>query len=127
MNTEVYLNVLKDVVKPWMDQVAGGRQQDGAPALTAKKVQDWCEENLPYFWAKNVWPPSLPDLNPLDFFVCGVAKRDNNRSPHNTKESLINSIMEVFANFPGEAVVNAYSKVRPRLEEVIAANGNFIR
>ena len=58
VNTDVYLNVLKNVVKPWMDQVAGGSpyiwQQDGAPAHTAKKVQDWCEENFPYFWAKDL-------------------------------------------------------------------------
>ena len=49
LNNEVYLNVLKDVVKPWMDQVAGVRpyiwQQDSAPAYTSNKVQDWCEEN----------------------------------------------------------------------------------
>ena len=83
-------------------------------------------ENLLYFWAKDVWPPSSPDLNPLDFFVCGVAERDTNRSPHNTKDSLINSIMEVFANFPREAVMNACSRLRPRLEEIVAANGDFI-
>ena len=100
---------------------------DGAPAQTAKKVQDWCEENFPYFWAKDVWPPSSPDLNPLDFFVWSVAERDTNRSPHNTKQSLINSPMEVFANFDRESVINACSRVRSRLEEVVEANGDFIR
>ena len=34
--------------------------------------------------------------------------------------------MEVFANFPREAVVNACSRVRPRLEEVVAVKGDFI-
>ena len=76
---------------------------------------------------QDVWPPSSPDLNPLDFFVCGAAERDTNRSPHNTKQSLITSIMEVFANFSREAVVTACSRVRSRLEEVVAANGDFIR
>ena len=101
-----------------MDQVADGRpyiwQQDGAPAHTAKKVQDWCEANLPHFWSKDVWPPSSPDLNPLDFFVWSAAERDTNRSPHNTKQSLMTSIMEVFANFLREAVVTACSRVRFR-------------
>ena len=131
VNADVYLDVLRNTVKPWMDQVAGGRpyiwQQDGAPAHTAKKVQEWCEDNFPYFWDKDVWPPSSPDLNPLDFFVWSVAERDTNRSPHNTKQSLINSIMEVFANFDREAMETACSRVRPRLEEVVAANGDFIR
>ena len=131
VNADVYLDVLRNTVKPWMDKVAGDRpyiwQQDGALAHTTKKVQEWCENSFPYFWAKDVWPSSSPDLNPLDFFVWGVAESDTNRSPHNTKQSLINSIMEVFANFNREAVVSACSRVRPRLEEVVAANGNFIR
>ena len=131
VNAEVYLDVMINIVKPWMDQVADGRpyiwQQDGAPAHTAKKVQDWCEANLPHFWSKDVWPPSSPDLNPLDFFVWGAAERETNRSPHNTKQSLITSIMEVFAKFSREAVVTACSRVRSRLEEVVAANGDFIR
>ncbi|QQP37208.1 Transposable element tcb2 transposase [Caligus rogercresseyi] len=121
VNSKVYLDVLKNIVKPWMDQ------QDGAPAHTAKKVQDWCEDNFPHFWGKEVWPPRSPDLNPLDFFVWGVAERDTNRSPHSTKQSLINSITEVFANFDRESVVNACSRVRSRLEEVVDAKGDFIR
>ena len=68
-----------------------------------------------------------PDLNPLDCFVSAAAERETNRSAHNTKQSLINSIMEVFAKFSREAVVTACSRVRSRLEEVVAANGDFIR
>lgn len=83
--------------------------------------------NLPHFWEKEVWPPSSPDVNPLDFYVWGVAERDTNRSPHNTKDSLISSIMEVFSNIPREDVIHACSRVRSRLEEIIEANGDFIR
>lgn len=82
---------------------------------------------LPHFWEKEVWPPSSPDVNPLDFYVWGVAERDTNRSPHNTKDSLISSIMEVFSNIPREDVIHACSRVRSRLEEIIEANGDFIR
>ena len=74
-----------------------------------------------------VWPHSSPDPNPLDFFVLGVADRNSNRSPNNTVQSLINSIMEVFANFDRESVINACSRVRSRLEEVVEAKGDFIR
>ena len=70
INTEVYLDVMTTVVKPWMDEVASGRpyifQQDGAPALTSIKTQDWSRENLPFFFEKEVWPPSSPDCSPLD-------------------------------------------------------------
>ena len=44
-------------------------QQDGASSHTANITQKWCEENLRSFWKKSLWPPSSPDLNPMDFSV----------------------------------------------------------
>jgi transposase len=118
VNTEVYINVLTNVVKPWMDRVAAGRpyiwQQDGAPAHTSKKTQDWCRENLPFLWEKEVWPSSSPDCNPMDNFVWGVSERDVNRSPHNTKLSLINTIMEMFSHFSREDIQRACSTKSPK-------------
>ena len=35
-------------------------QQDGAPAHTAVTSHKWCEENLPDFWRKEVWPVAYP-------------------------------------------------------------------
>ena len=86
-------------------------------------MEEWLKE----VWEKEVWPPSSPDCNPMDYFVWGVAERDTNRSPHNTKESLITSIKEVFNNFPREDLKLACSRFRSRLEEVVAAKGDFIR
>ncbi len=113
-----------------MDGVAAGRpyiwQQDGAPAHMSKKTQDWCRENLPFSWEKEVWPPSSPDCNLLDYFVWGVAERGTNRSPHNIKESLIASVKEVFSNFPREDLKKACIWFRSRLEEVVNDEGDFI-
>ena len=55
----------------------------------------------------------------MDVYVLGVARRDTNRSPHNPKDSLTRSIMELFTNFPREDVIHAYNRTRSRLEEVI--------
>jgi hypothetical protein len=74
-----------------------------------------------------VWPPSSPDLNPLDFFVWCATERDVNRSPHNIKQSLITSIMKVIADLSREDVRRACSRFRSRLEEVVEARGDFIR
>ena len=45
VNTKVYLDVLKNVVIPWCNQVAGGRpwvwQQESAPAHKSKEIQAW--------------------------------------------------------------------------------------
>ncbi len=127
VNTNVYIDVLTNMVKPWMDGVAAGRpyiwQQDGAPAHTSKKTQNWCRENLLFFWEKKVWPLSSPDCNPMDS-LCGAWLKD--RSPHNTKASPIASIKDVFSKFPREDLKKACSRFRSRLEEVVAAEGDFI-
>ena len=41
-------------------------QQDGAPAHTSKRSQEWLKNNMPGFWTKEVWPPNSPDLNPIE-------------------------------------------------------------
>ena len=60
MMNEVYFEVMKNVVKPWMVQAAAGKswlyQQDGTPAHTSDLVQTWCKENLDMFLSKEFWP-----------------------------------------------------------------------
>ena len=41
-------------------------QQDGAPALTSKRAQDLCLQNLRNFINKDDWPGNSPDLNPME-------------------------------------------------------------
>ena len=49
VNTKMYLDVLKSVVIPWCNQVAGGRpwvwQQDSAPAHKSKETQAWLQRS----------------------------------------------------------------------------------
>ena len=48
VNTKVYLDVLKSVVIPWCNQVAGGRpwvwQQDSALVHKSEETQAWLQE-----------------------------------------------------------------------------------
>ena len=73
VNTKVYLDVLKVVVMPWCNQVAGGRpwvgQQDSTPAHKSKQTQTWLQKECYDFVPFSQWPPSSPDLNLLDYFV----------------------------------------------------------
>ncbi len=129
VNTDVYLNVLNTVVKPWMETIAGGRaytwQQDGAPAHTSARAQDWCAQNFPAFWEKSVWPPSSPDLNPMDFFFWSVVESDANQKAHNTIQSLKAGIKRAFAQIDREAVKRACASFRGRLERCIEAEGDY--
>ena len=72
VNTKVYLDVLKSVVIPWCNQVAGGRpwvwRQDSVPAHKSKETQAWLQKECYDFVPFSHWPPSFPDLNLLDYF-----------------------------------------------------------
>ena len=112
-----HLNCVRDLqAVPWL---SGEWREGWGLRHNANRTQDRCRANLPHFWEKEVWPPSSPDVNPLDFFVWGVAERDTNRSPHNTKDSLIRSIKDVFTNFHREDVVHACSRVRSRVRRLL--------
>ena len=68
VNTKVYLDVLKSVVIPWCNQVAGGRpwvwQQDLAPAHKSKKTQAWLQKKGYDFVPFSHWTPLLPQPEP---------------------------------------------------------------
>ncbi len=68
VNTKVYLDVLKSVVIPWCNQVAGGRpwvwQQDSAPAQKSKETQAWLQKECYDFVPFSHWYPLLPQPEP---------------------------------------------------------------
>ena len=69
VKTKVYLDVLKSVVIPWCNQVADpgcGSRTWHRP--TSKETQAWLQECYDFVPFSH-WPPSSPDLNPLDYFA----------------------------------------------------------
>ena len=64
VNTKVNLDVLKSVVIPWCNQVAGGRpwvwQQDSVPAHKSKETQDWLQKECYDFVPFSHCPPPNP-------------------------------------------------------------------
>ena len=127
VNTKVYLDVLKSVVIPWCNQVAGGRpwvwQQDSAQAHKSKDAQTWLQECYDFVPFSH-WPPSSPDLNPLDYFSWSYVENITNMTFHNTKASLIAAIRWVFTKLPTALVENACSQFR--IKVVIEAEGGYI-
>ena len=61
VNTKVYLDVLKSVVIPWCNWLAGGRpwvrQQDSAPAHKSKETKAWLQKECYDFVPFSHWPP----------------------------------------------------------------------
>ena len=130
VNTKVYLDVLKSVVIPWSNQVAGGKpwvwQQDSAPAHESKETQAWLQKECYNFVPFSHWPPSSPDLNPLDYFVWSYVENITNMSSYNTKASLITTICQVFTELLPALVEKACSQFQICIEAVIEAEGGYI-
>ena len=64
VNTKVYMDVLKSVVIPWCNQVAGGRpwvwQQESAPVHKSKETQAWLQKECYDFVPFSYWTPPPP-------------------------------------------------------------------
>ena len=64
VNIKVYLDVLKSVVIPLCNQVAGGRpwmwQHDSAPAHKSKETHAWLQKECYDFVPFSHWPPPPP-------------------------------------------------------------------
>lgn len=60
VGAEVYYKVLRYKVLPWLKtNYPEGNYvwtQDGAPAHTSKKAQEFCRANFSDFWPSNMWP-----------------------------------------------------------------------
>ena len=130
VNTKVYLDVLKSVVIPWCNQVAGDRpwvwQQDSVPAHKTKETQAWLQKECYDFVPFSHWPASSPDLNLLNYFVWSYVENITNMTSHNTKASLIASIRWVFTELLPALVEKACSQFWIRIEAVIDPEGSYI-
>ena len=126
VNTKVYLDVLKRVVISWCNQVAGGRpwvwQQDSSLAHKFKETQACVQKECYDFVPFSHWPPSSPDLKPLDYFIWSYIENITNMTSHNTKASWITTICWVFAELLPALVEKACFQFWIRIE----AEGSYI-
>ena len=92
VNTKVYLDVLKSVVIPLCNQVAGGRpwvwQQDLAPAHKSIETQVGFRRSATTLYPSLTAPSSL-DLNPLDYFVWSYVENMTNMTSHHNRRRVL--------------------------------------
>lgn len=127
INAKVYLNVLKTVVKPWLVAnfpMGYVMQQDSAPAHKAIIVQKWCQEEFDEFWPWSMWPPSSPDLNPLDYAIWGKLEATACRTAHPSTTALKISVEEAWANLSADFVIKSCAAFRRRVQAMVDANGS---
>lgn len=100
-------------------------QQDGAPAHSARLTQQFLEQNVTEFIAKDQWPPNSPDLNPLDYHVWGTMLDKYQQlvpKPKNTAE-LRAVLQSIWNDLPQAPINRAVLSFRKRLQACVTAEG----
>ena len=123
INQHVYLDMLKHKVFAWVQKAMGETgitfQQDGATSHTAKKVQDWYKSNFKSFWTKELWPPSSPDLNPMDFGIWYILEQKACTSSHKSVVALKNKLTKSLSEIDENTIRATCDQIIPRLRKVI--------
>jgi hypothetical protein len=93
---------------------------------TVKEIMSYGNFSKNTVVEKEIWPPSSPDCNPLDYFVWGVSELRVRAKPHNKTKNMILKIRGVMG-FLARNTMEKYSKrFRSQIEAVVAADGIFI-
>lgn len=98
-------------------------QQDSAPAHKAKINQEWCATQIPDFISSAQWPPSSPDLNPMDYAIWGILESKVNAYSHRSLDSLKSALQREWDNLSMEIVRKSIDAFPKRLNAVIRHRG----
>ena len=70
-----------------------------------------------------MWPPSSPDLSPLDFSIWSMLEKDTSHSEKCSFNHLKKSLQKAWADISQKKICAAVKAFKSRLEKVIDANG----
>ena len=122
--------MLKNRVLPWINSYPGNQavtlQQDGATAHTAKVIQALCKDNFKSFWSKELWPPSSPDLNLMDFGIWSILERKACALSHSNVEKFKNKLKGSWAKIESKTIRAMRDQVISCLHCVIIEKGRYI-
>ena len=139
VNTQAYLEVMKEHLAWLKEEYVGAERrrlhgaiwmQDSAPAHASTVTQDFLKKNLGElginFITKDMWPPSSPEINPLDFGVWAKLKHAVQGHDGVADVSVLREQIE--EKWPDvvspQYVSKLCSRIRPRLELMIKAQGD---
>ncbi len=130
LKTKGYLEIAAKVLD-WADRRYGrGKyiyQQDSTPCHTSKATQAYLMSELGSkgFWSKDFWPPSSPNLNPLDFSIWTHVAQEACHTSHQSVDSMKSTVEDVWNNMSVAYIKSTCATFRPRLEHCIAAGGGI--
>ena len=104
--------------------------QDSAPSHRSNLVQDFLEKTLKHCFVKCVeWPPSSPEMNPLDYFFWDLVKtkvyQGRAGEPFSSEEELKTKIKAVWKDCATDLKLSrkAVKQFVPRLQAVDKKTG----
>ena len=126
VNTNVYIDdifgpALRDMKETLKMKISTSNSK--VLSYTSNKTHAWCKDTLLRFQTNEMWSPSFPALNTLDFSVQSMLKTEACRSSHITVESLKVSLVKAWAKIPQKKLRAAVVSFRGRIERLIVAEG----
>lgn len=131
INEQIYRDkILRPELIPWARKTFGSEhwtfQQDSAPSHKANGTQNWLRSNVPVLIDRDMWPPSSPDLNPLDYCIWGIIQAQACSKKHTSLESLKLSLTREWNRLSEDVIRAACTSFRKRLKLVVKAKGGHI-
>ena len=129
VNKQVYPNLLRHHALPWVrGSFPNGYifTHDGAPSHTSKLTQQRCKSSFHEFWDKDMWPPSSPELNRMDFAIWSILEADVCATPHSSTAVLKQALKTAWSNMGEDTVRRWCLSVMRRMEAVMEAKGGHV-
>ena len=131
LNQENYRNdILVGSLLPWAKEhfkkTSLNVLQDSEPSHGAKKTQEWLSANVPNFISKEEWPPSSPDLNPIDFSIWGYLESKVSATHHKSFKALKTKLRKEWLKMPQDVIRDSCRSFWRRLQLVIDSNEKHI-
>jgi inhibitor of nuclear factor kappa-B kinase subunit alpha len=125
INQVVYKEMIEEKMLPWARKHFGKDcwtfQQDSAPAHKAKKVQEFLASECPDFISAQEWPPSSPDLNPMNYAVCNMIEAKVCSKSYRFVDALKRKLKKEWEKLDPETIKNCYDDWWKRLDLCIKA------
>jgi len=127
---ESYVEMLQNYFQPaivdWADLNDFWFQHDVAPAHYSRIAREYLNGIFPGRWMGRhgpvEWPPTSPDLSPLDFFVWGVVKDAVYSKKPTSIDQLQNEIVNAFQQISIDLYKKVCRSVESRLHKCIQAD-----
>ena len=100
--------------------------QDSAPAHASNATHSWLRGQNIKILSKTEWPPSSPELNPLDYSVWANLEKRACAKPHTNLDSLLIALRKEWDDMPQEELRATVLQFRTRMSNVVKNNGGYI-